>query len=86
MDQSVISPGKFGTLPEDIQARIIRRAKKTVSKRQQEITIADRIENAGTKPFTKDEAKYLMKTSRDILMFFGRDRVASIYVYSRWNR
>lgn len=71
MDVPQISPGKFATLPEDIRARITRTAGGGVLTRQhQELTIADRVNDAGTKPFTKSEAKWIIDVRRMLSIMY----------------
>jgi len=71
MDQSQVSPGKFSQLPEDIRARIIRPIAGAVSRTHRDLTIAERIEDAGTKPFLKEEVEWLVNAKREVLLFYG---------------
>ena len=84
MDQSKpVSPGKFSQLPEDIQARIIRPIAGPVSKTQLGLTIVDRIKDAGTKPFIKDEVEWLTQIRRNIMVFAGyKESEISIKIYA----
>ena len=84
MDEPKVSPGKFKTLPEEIQANIIRQSVGIVSKKQQQhLDIKERIEDAGTKPFTRKEVELLFKTDKNqnVLVFLGHGDTAHIYIY-----
>ena len=81
MDQP-INPKKFATLPEDIQSRIIRSGiGQSLSRRHHKLTLADRIEDAGTKPFSKSELEWLFEVRRLLLFFAEHDGslVATMY-------
>jgi hypothetical protein len=59
MDQR-ISPSKFSKLPPELQSKIFRQKGLTVTKQHQNlILIEERIEDAGTKPLTEEEASFL---------------------------
>ena len=77
MDQ--VSPVKFATLPEDIQARIIRQGKGIVSKTHQKLTMTDQVRDAGTKSFTKTEVEWLSTVHNTLLLFYGY--ISSAYIY-----
>ena len=82
MDQP-ISPKKFATLPEDIQSRIIRSGiGQSLSRQHHKLILADRIKDAGTKPFSKSELEWLSEVRRLLLFFAEHDGslVATIYL------
>jgi hypothetical protein len=85
---SEVSPGKFNTLPEDLRARIIRKAGGgTVTRQHREYTIEDRIQDAGTKPFIKEEIEWLLNIRKTLAIMFGYAGNCDIKILvSRFNR
>jgi hypothetical protein len=69
-----VSPGKFDTLPEVLRSRIIRESGAgTVTGQHRELTLTDRIIDAGTKPFSKEDVKWLTTVRRDIMICYITD-------------
>jgi len=63
---------KLPWLPEEISSRIVRQAGKgAVSRRHQEIAKTERYEDAGTKPFTKEEAQWVAGIYHGKICIFG---------------
>ena len=80
-EQIEVSPSKFDTLPEDIKSRIIRRAGKgTLTKQHRELTLEDRIQDAGTKPFSESELKWFINVRRILAIMFESEK-DSIIMY-----
>jgi hypothetical protein len=66
-----VSPSEFSALPEEIRARIIRRAGGgTVTTQHREYTIEDRIYDAGTKPFSREEIDWLLNIRKTLAIMF----------------
>jgi len=69
MDKGV-SARRFENLPEEVKARIIFGAG-AVNRSHQEYMIDERIEDAGTKPFTNDELTWLVTVKRSVVLFYS---------------
>jgi hypothetical protein len=71
-----ISPDKFSKLPPELQARILRSATgRTFSTHHRELTIADRIIDAGSKPFAEEEVEWLYNSLSDTaIVYIGENR------------
>jgi hypothetical protein len=82
MEQDNVSPLKFSTLPPDLQARIFgqRLQGGTVTRQHRELTIEDRIPDAGTKLFSESELQWFIN-ARCILaiMFESENRSRIMY-------
>lgn len=77
------SPPKLPSLPEDISSRIIRSAGKgAVSYRHQEIARQERLDDAGTKPFTVREATWLAHNYSESIYIFGSYQDLSAEVFN----
>ena len=71
-------------LPEEIRVKIIRGiCGHTYCKRHHELTVNDRILDAGTKPFTKDEVVYLLENAATVSVLYGKGVYASCVTYYR---
>jgi hypothetical protein len=88
MDFQEISPSKFATLPENIRFRIIRESGGgTVTTKHRDLTIQERIIDAGTKPFLKSEIEYLLNVRRSMLIMYENNGDSRIYILLPvWNR
>jgi hypothetical protein len=83
-----VSPSKFSMLPEDIKARIIRRAGGgTITKQHQESTINDRIVDAGTKSFSNEELSWLLNIRKTLAIMYEYEGICEIKILvARFNR
>jgi len=73
MDQPRLSPTQFSKLPEDLKAKVLHGAgfgTMTQQHRQSAAIIQERIEDAGTKPFSAEEVWELLILGIPILVFY----------------
>ena len=76
MDHYQVNPELFSALPSIIQAKILRLAGATVCVQHLELTLVDRIEDAGTFSFIESEVEWLLDVRREILILTEYKNIA----------
>ena len=71
----------FEDLPPEIQARILRQKNIIPSRLYRNLTIQDRIDDAGTKPFLESEIDWVLEKKDDILIFASHDKIPSAVIF-----